>query len=377
MDDYRELYRTGPDTVSGQYMRTFWHPVYSEEDLKPGWAKPIQIMGEKFTLYRGESGTPHLVAFQCAHRGMQLSAGWVEDDCLRCRYHGWKYDGTGQCVEMPTEDETTANTVRIRSYPVREYIGLIFAYLGKGEPPPFPRYPEFEKEGTSWIAKYTRPCNFVNNLENDPVHIPFVHKESEIYRFRRWEVPVRVRAEETEWGIALYSIFADERESILLRGWPNIGAFKSADRDHIAWRVPIDDEHHESFQVDLMHKTVGEEGYTFERRQAARIGKLGRSYVELAEAVLRGEMRIQDLEGDDTANFIWLQDYVVQVGMGSFADRRSERLIRSDVGVLLHRKMWERELSAFAEGRSLKKWTYSGQIAASFRPQPPPDTIPR
>jgi len=200
-----------------------------------------------------------------------------------------------------------------------------------------------------------------------------VHKESEIYRFRRREVPIRVRAEENEWGIALYSIYADERESILLRGWPNIGAF-STNRDHIAWRVPFDDEHHETFQVDLMHQKEGEEGYTPDPPQdAARVGKLGRSYVELAEAVLRGEMRIQDLEGDDTANLIWLQDYVVQVGMGSFADRRSERLIRSDVGVLLHRKMWERELAAFVEGRPLKKWTYSGQICVSFRPQPPPN----
>lgn len=88
MADYRELFRTAPGTPGGRYMRLFWHPVYSAEDLKPGWAKPIQIMSEKFTLYRGESGTPHVVAFRCAHRGLQLSLGWVEDDCIRCRYHG-------------------------------------------------------------------------------------------------------------------------------------------------------------------------------------------------------------------------------------------------------------------------------------------------
>jgi len=120
-----------------------------------------------------------------------------------------------------------------------------------------------------------------------------------------------------------------------------------------------------------MHKLEGEEGLTYQRRQAARTGQLGRSYVELAEAVLRGELRIQDIEGDDAANFIWIQDYVVQVGQGSFVDRRSERLIRSDVGVLLHRKVWEREVLAFAEGRPLKNWTYSEQVAASFHPQVP------
>jgi 5,5'-dehydrodivanillate O-demethylase oxygenase subunit len=76
-------------------------------------------MSENFTLYRGEGGTAHVVAFQCAHRGLQLSVGWVEDDCIRCRYHGWKYDATDQCIEVPTEPESTAKTVGIRSYPFR------------------------------------------------------------------------------------------------------------------------------------------------------------------------------------------------------------------------------------------------------------------
>jgi hypothetical protein len=58
---HHDLYRTGPGTIAGRYMRMYWHPVYAAEQLKPGWAKPIRIMGEDFTLYRGESGTPHLV----------------------------------------------------------------------------------------------------------------------------------------------------------------------------------------------------------------------------------------------------------------------------------------------------------------------------
>jgi nitrite reductase/ring-hydroxylating ferredoxin subunit len=74
-------------------------------------------MSEDFTLYRGESGTPHVVTFRCPHRGLQLSVGWVEGDSIRCRSHGWKYDSSGQCVEVPTEPESTAKTIRIRSYP--------------------------------------------------------------------------------------------------------------------------------------------------------------------------------------------------------------------------------------------------------------------
>src|SRR5262245_16312584 len=101
---YEDLCRVGPGTLGGNYLRRFWHPVYRAQDLTPGRAAPIRMLGEDFTLYRGEGGQPHLVASRCAHRGTRLSTGWVEGDCLRCFYHGWKYDASGQCVEMPGED---------------------------------------------------------------------------------------------------------------------------------------------------------------------------------------------------------------------------------------------------------------------------------
>src|SRR3954451_8659959 len=142
---YTDFVHTGPGTLAGRYLRSFWQPVALSQDLPAGRALPIRIMSEDFTLYRGESGTPHLVAFRCAHRGTQLSTGWVEGDDLRCFYHGWKYDETGQCVEMPAEDPSFPPKVKIRSYPVQEYLGLIFAYLGEGEPPALPRFPALEE----------------------------------------------------------------------------------------------------------------------------------------------------------------------------------------------------------------------------------------
>ena len=75
--DYMDCFPTGPNTIAGKYMRKFWHPVERAEDIKPGWAKPIRIMSEDFTLYRGESGTPRVVEFRCPHRQSQLSVGWV------------------------------------------------------------------------------------------------------------------------------------------------------------------------------------------------------------------------------------------------------------------------------------------------------------
>src|SRR5438046_7161708 len=87
-----DIEHVGPGTPAGSWLRRFWHPVYRSEDLEPGRAKPVRLLGEDFTLYRGESGDVHAVAFRCAHRGTQLSTGWVEGDTIRCFYHGWVSD---------------------------------------------------------------------------------------------------------------------------------------------------------------------------------------------------------------------------------------------------------------------------------------------
>jgi 5,5'-dehydrodivanillate O-demethylase len=96
--DDADFVHTGPATLAGRYMRRFWQPVYVSERLKAAQAAPIRIMSEEFTLYRGASGATYVVGFRCAHRGTQLSLGWVEGDCIRCFYHGWKYDGTGNAL---------------------------------------------------------------------------------------------------------------------------------------------------------------------------------------------------------------------------------------------------------------------------------------
>ena len=152
--DWSDFLHTAPGTLAGRFMRMFWHPIYAGEDLRPGRAIPLQIMNERLTLYRGESGAAHAVAFRCVHRGTQLSTGWVEGDDLRCRYHGWKYDATGQCIEQPCEPEPFCEKVRIRSYPTEEYLGLIFVYMGEGEAPPMPRFSQFnEANGMLEVAK--------------------------------------------------------------------------------------------------------------------------------------------------------------------------------------------------------------------------------
>src|SRR5947207_11273691 len=141
-----EVTSTRPGTPGGKFMRQFWMAVHRSEDLAAGRAKPIRIMSEDFTLYRGESGRAHCVAFRCAHRGTQLSTGWVEGDELRCFYHGWKYGPDGQCVEQPAEPEPFCSRIKIKSYPTQEYLGLIFAYFGEHESPELPRYELFDQD---------------------------------------------------------------------------------------------------------------------------------------------------------------------------------------------------------------------------------------
>jgi 5,5'-dehydrodivanillate O-demethylase len=83
---------------------------------------------------------------RCPHRGTSLAYGWVEGNCIRCRYHGWTFDGEGKGLDFPAETKTYPTKVALKTYPVREYLGLIFAYLGGGEPPEFTRFPELEDE---------------------------------------------------------------------------------------------------------------------------------------------------------------------------------------------------------------------------------------
>ena len=214
--NFDDFVHTGPGTLAGRYLRMFWQPVCCSHELSVAQALPIRIMDEEFTLYRGESGAAHLVGYRCAHRGAQLSAGWVEGDFIRCFYHGWKYDGAGRCVEQPAEAEPFAPKVRVPAYPVQEYLGLIFAYFGEGEPPPLPRYPKMESADISLdVAGLRRICNYFNNVENslDSAHVRFVH--------RRHRDPVQdhivlgdptITVEESEWGVERHAKYPDGKE---------------------------------------------------------------------------------------------------------------------------------------------------------------------
>jgi len=176
---YADILRVGPGTIAGRYLRRFWQPVFVGADLTPGQIKPIRILGEDLTLYRGESGTAHIVGGRCAHRGVQLVLGFIHGEHIECPYHGWTYDASGQCVAQPGEQRPFCDRVKIKGYPVEEYLGLVFVYLGEGKAPPLPRLADFENDDL-YIRRITTevwPCSYFDLLENatDLVHTEYLH----------------------------------------------------------------------------------------------------------------------------------------------------------------------------------------------------------
>jgi 5,5'-dehydrodivanillate O-demethylase len=373
--DFDDFVHTGPGSIAGRYLRKFWQPVCCSYELAIGQALPMRIMDEDFTLYRGESGAAHLVGPRCAHRGTQLSVGWVEGDCIRCFYHGWKYDGSGQCVEQPAEAETFAPKVRIPSYPVKEYIGLIFAYLGEGEPPPLPRYPRLESREISLdVAGLKRICNYFNNIDNslDNAHVRFVHRR---HRDAAHDQIVlgdpTISVEESEWGITRYVKYPDGKVLTFFFGMPNINfingqvvdpVIKRA--DVLVFKVPVDDQNHIHFEVRAIALTEERGRAWIEERREMR-AKAERDRPELVRAILAGKLRLSEVD-PNRIDFVMLEDEVAQTGQGSIAPRSNEHLGRSDRGVFLLRKIWERELRNLAEGRPIKQWVYQPDMVPTY-----------
>jgi 5,5'-dehydrodivanillate O-demethylase len=365
-----DVVHAGPGTLAGRYLRLFWQPIGVAADVPPGTAQTVRVLGEEFTLYRGQTGTPFLVDHRCAHRGAQLSVGWVEDDCIRCFYHGWKYDSSGQCVEQIAEDPRFAAKVRIRAYPVQERMGLIFAYLGEDEPPPFPNFPIYDVEGELevWVELY--PCNYFQVWENtaDEFHVAWVHSGGGTHRHLA-EVP-QMFAEETPYGIERRSRPPNGNVRVTQHLMPNctrviVPPFKGLAgvggwRDCYFWFVPQDDENCLFFGIQQVQIAPAErEAYRARYAAFLQASEAGRPYSQTALDILAGKARVTDyIDHPQSAH---IEDMVAQAGQARIQDRGNERLGRTDVGVILMRKLWSRELRALLEGKPLKAWRYSGE----------------
>ena len=360
-DDPADFAHTGPDTLAGRYLRRFWHPIYRAADLEPGRPVRVQVLNEYFTLYRGESGRAHLLVDRCPHRQTSLVHGWVEGDRIRCFYHGWAFDGAGQCVEQPAEKASFAAKVKVCSYPVEEYMGLVFAWLGEGEPPSLPRYPELEEaDGDIAVNRHPVPCNYFQRVENDldETHVHFVHRVS-TKSYGLDEMP-EIVVTETDYGIRREGRRSGDRTNISRIGhfmWPNISLVDlppSPGHDYwtvqIAWRVPRDDESMITYSLRLMRPGA-------ERRERRFVASRESepTALQISEDILAGRLRVQDVDPNYSGLFV-VEDNVALAAQGRITDRARDWLGQSDKGIILLRRIWQRELTALQEGRPLKTW---------------------
>jgi 5,5'-dehydrodivanillate O-demethylase len=359
-----DLALTGPGTLAGRYLRRFWQPLCLSREIASGELRREQIMGEFVTVYRGESGAIHVVADRCAHRGVQLSVGWVQGEEIRCFYHGWKFAASGQCTEMPAETPEYAKRIRIRAYPARDYLDVVFAYLGEGEAPEFPRYPELEDEAEGALVAAARapvPCNFFQRVENavDQVHVAFAHQD--VFGMEGAPEIPDYSVELTSYGICARGRRPGKQDRLTHFHMPNINVMRvPPNKDevgwapNVVWRVPIDDSHHRSVNIRRVRKAEGATGGVERNYQRGTTDR----QVEVARAVLDGRMSLDQLDPvADRAIIVAVQDNVAQMGQGTIAPRAQDHLGRSDVGVAAVRRLWLDELRAFAEGRLLRDWS--------------------
>jgi 5,5'-dehydrodivanillate O-demethylase len=362
-DKFVVLAQSAPATLMGRLLRKFWHPVAPADTLKAGSAQRLRVMGEDLTLYRGESGRPYLVAARCAHRGTELHTGWVQGEEIRCIYHGWKYDGTGQCTEAPAEGPATSAKIRIAGYPAREYSGLVFAYLGEGMPPAFdlPRKDEYERPDVLIFARsQIWPCNWFQAVENsmDAVHVSFVHHAGGVGPFGQIVTQAIPNLDYSETEAGIRQVATRGPGNVRVSDWtfPNCNHIVTPPLNEGEpwihrgiWNVPVDDAHLLRFTT-YIYRSRGHE----KDRETREYWNTHSRYnpAEHHDAL----MQRKEFPQEPILQLTQAQDYVALVAQGAIADRAHERLGKSDAGIVLLRRIFWRELEAQAAGKPTKAW---------------------
>lgn len=372
----KELSETSRDSLMGKLLRRFWHPLALSASVAPGKAKAVRLLGEDLALYRGASGRPYLIDGRCAHRRTLLHTGWVEGEHIRCMYHGWQYDGSGQCTARPAEKPGGEARIRIASYPVHEYCGIIFAWLGGGAAPAFdlPRKSSFEQPGVLLFPrKELWPCNWLQHVENslDSVHVSFAHQMGRVGAFGEAitaEVP-ELSYRETEAGICQIAVRAKSQVRISDWTFPygnhvSLPGLSPQDPwlEISNWMVPVDDEH--TMRVSLFAAPSSDP--ETDRRLTEYFRECGDyNAADHHRALFAGQYPTDPLVRLTSA-----QDYVVLVGQGAIADRTQERLGQSDAGIILLRRMLRREMDAISNAAPTKAWRRLEQPSKLFEQAP-------
>lgn len=344
----RRFTEVGPGTPMGELLRRYWHPIAAVDQFEGTTKRPVTIMGEELVLYRLPDGTFGLVERHCPHRRADFANGYVESGGIRCSYHGWKFDPSGQCVEQPYEEQASDGTkfrerVCAVSYQVEARYGLVWAYLGPGEPPLIPAWEPFVTPNCyAQIMFHEVGCNWFQCQENsnDPVHFEWLHDnwapgraldgaaDPSSYR----PTHVQLGFEEWEYGFVYRRLKVGEDESAdswtngRLAMVPNLFAPL-----HFEWRVPIDDAR--TLSVVWVADRVVEERLPFTQ-----------STVHSWYGVTHDE------HGRPLDTHVLHQDVLSWEGQGVIADRTRENLGRSDRGVQMMRNRLEADMQAVERG---------------------------
>ncbi|MGD9943056.1 MAG: Rieske 2Fe-2S domain-containing protein [Burkholderiaceae bacterium] len=357
----KDLTEVDAGTPMGDLLRRFWHPIAVARDVPRGKARAVRLLGEDLTLYRGHGGKIHLVAGRCAHRLTLLHTGWIEGDDIRCMYHGWRFDPSGKCVERPAERSGRESNIGIQAYPVREYSGLVFCYLGEDTPPEFdlPRKAVFETSGMLLFQRQEIwPCHWLQNVENslDAVHVSFAHQMGRVGAFGEAitaDVP-EVSYRETDAGVCQVAVRSgSERVSDWTFPYGNhvvIPGVSPTDpwTEVSHWMVPIDQHHTLRIALFATPSTTPEADRSRVEYFAA--------CEDYNSADHHADLFAGRYPSDPLIRLTSAQDYVALIGQGAIADRAGECLGASDVGIALLRRILWREMEAVRSGAPTKQW---------------------
>jgi len=378
--DNRFLVESGAGTPMGALLRSYWLPALLSEELPEPDGPPVKIrlLGEDLLAFRDTKGRVGIVDQVCAHRGANLWMGRNEDCGIRCVYHGWKYDITGACVDMPTAEPGSGarNKVRLKAYPAREWGDMVWAYMGPATDN-LPELPHLEMAlvppSHRVVSKKWQDCNWVQALEGsiDTAHFSFAHLTFEKKKGEPLDIaqhlakPVkRLSADHTRW------IAEDPRPRIEVHEHDAglaIGGGRKADGDQTYWRVaqflmPVHtyapnavpgeyifgqtfEPHSDTNCWIYTYVWHPDRPFTDEERAMFRAGHGVFATVDERYMPVRNKANdyLIDRDLQHTGNFTGIvgiseQDAAVQDSQGPIADRSREYLGPTDRGIIQFRK---------------------------------------
>ncbi len=364
-----ELTRVGSGTPMGNLMRHYWMPALKSSELVANGA-PVRLMllGEKLIAFRDGAGRVGVMDHKCPHRCASLFLGRNEDGGIRCIYHGWKFDVTGQCIDMPSvaPHQDFKHKVRAKAYRAVEKAGVVWVYMGKRvDAPPLPAFEILDvPESEINVSFIQRDCNYLQALEGeiDTSHFGFLHAghvnledvpENDPLRNTIINRAPDYHVSETPWGTqyaGYRSVSAEETywrfANFLFPFWTQAPNGEFTSHMHARAWVPLDD-HHCMFVFLWWKKAVAANSLpqpTF--KDGRPVGGTGRGFRMLPNTTdWLGRWRMADHEGNDWGmdrkaqtnreiysgiDGIHLQDQAICESMGPITDFEHEHLAPSD-----------------------------------------------